>query len=507
MGTVFRGRSRANRATAVLSFLGVLVACGPDPAPGDLLLPHVGGGHRSVAEVEARVASIIERARVPALGCAILDDGRVVYHRNFGFRDLDTLEPVGADAVFNAASFSKPVFAFVVAQLAEEGMVELDRPLHKYLARPLPAYDGWTDLKGDERWRQVTPRMVLGHTTGLPNWRFLTDDTRLRFQSDPGDRFSYSGEGFQLLQMVIEEITGDNLEALARERVFEPLGMSDTSYVWQPSYAGRYALPHNRYGWPADPDRRLAPQAAGSMVTTAADYGRFIAAVRARDRDPDRGGVTTTDAVVRIASERMFGPRSWQEGPSGDGVEIAWGLGWGLFDGPRGRAFFHTGHDAGAQNFSLCFLESGIGVVLLSSSDSFESVAPDLVEAAIGAAELPYAWLGYGNSERYGNSENSAEETPPARPPRAAVAAETITPYAGSYRIDGRESFWIRAEDSRLLLSREGANWDEIMPESDTRFRIRGREVVLEFVVGPDGAFDEIQIESPRGVATAVRVE
>ena len=148
--------------------------------------------------------SAIERAVVSGLGCSILNDCRIVYAQTFGFRDMETGEVLNSESVFNAASFSKTVFAYLVMVLSDEGLIDVDRPLHEYLEKAIPDYEDYADLEDDDRWRDITARVALSHTTGFPNWRFLTDDQRLSFLFDPGNRFSYSGEGIHLLQLVVE---------------------------------------------------------------------------------------------------------------------------------------------------------------------------------------------------------------------------------------------------------------------------------------------------------------
>ena len=494
-------RASLGPAFALLVTFGITGCAKTPPAAEDATLATVERGRISVAEFEARVEEVMDRAVVSGLGCAILNDGRIVYRRTFGFRDMETGEVLDGESVFNAASFSKTVFAYLVTLLVDEELIDLDRPLHEYLEKPIPEYENYSDLAGDDRWREITARMALSHTIGFPNWRFFTDDNRLSFLFDPGTRFNYSGEGIHLLQMVVEEITGEDLETLAREKIFEPLDMRDTSYVWQPSYVGRYALPHNEFGWAGNPNRRSKPDAAGSLVTTAPDYGRFLEAVTAAERGQRHGGLKMTDAVVPITSERMFGPGSRRDADSGDGVNISWGVGWGLFDNSHGRAFFHTGHDTGEQNYTVLFLDQGIGVVLLSNSDNFESIAADIVEAAIGDVYSPFMWLGY---EPF---DAARKKTPPARPKRIDVAAETIAPYTGKYQITANDTFWVKAEDNRLLVSNQGQYWDEIFAESKTRFRFRGQDIVLTFVPDADGRVIRIDIEYQGMPMTAERLE
>ncbi len=498
-----RGQSRRHIALLVpLLTVFAIAGCAKAPQrPAEPSLATVDGDTVPVAEFEACVKRVMDQAVVAGLDCVILNDGHIVYHETFGFRDMESGEPLDETSVFNAASLSKTVFAYLVTLLVEDGLIDLDRPLYEYLEKPIPEHHEYSDLAGDDRWREITARMVLSHTSGFPNWRFLTEEKRLSFLSDPGTRFSYSGEGIKLLQMVVEHRTGKDLETLAQERVFVPLGMADTSYLYQPSFEGRYALPHNEFGWAGNSQRRSSPGAAGSMTTNAVDYGRFLEAIMTRERAQQSRGPKMTDTVIAISSERMFGPGAWRDGDSGDRVDISWGLGWGLFDSPRGRAFFHTGHDTGEQNYTVSFLGQGIGVALLSNSDNFESVAAEIVHAAIGDVYSPFEWLGY---EPF---DPAATKTPPPRPQRIEVAAEVIEPFTGKYQVADSETFFVRAEGNRLLYSGEGMYWDEIFAESPTRFRFRGQDIVLNFVPQADGSVNRIDIEYQGLGLSAERVQ
>jgi CubicO group peptidase (beta-lactamase class C family) len=117
----------------------------------------------------------------------------------------------------------------MVLQLVEEDLFELDRPLHEYLSEPIPHYDDYADLAGDDRWRILTARHVLTHATGFANFRWLEEDGKLRFHFEPGDRYAYSGEGFYLLQFVLEEGLGLDVKAEMQRRVFDRFGMATTS--------------------------------------------------------------------------------------------------------------------------------------------------------------------------------------------------------------------------------------------------------------------------------------
>lgn len=366
---------------------------------GGAALTTLDGKAVPVSELEASVEQAMEKANVAGLSVAILNDGQIAYTHAFGYRDKAVRVAFDTETVTGAASLSKTVFAYLVMLLAEEGVIDLDRPLQAYLSRPLPEYPGYTDLAGDDRYKLITARMALSHSTGFPNLRAFEPDKRLKFLFTPGVQYSYSGEGIGLLQMVVEEITGRDLETLARQKVFEPLGMTRTSYVWQKAFEGHVAQAHDQYGRTQRvlqlALRRSKPDAIGSMVTTAGDYARFLTAIL----NATGQRKATLDEMLRpqiaISSEQMFGPGAWQQTNKYQQIGLAWGLGWGRFDTEQGPAFFHTGHDLGYQNYTVTYPDKGIGIVLLSNSDNFESVAAELVRAAIGDAYTPFGWLGY----------------------------------------------------------------------------------------------------------------
>ncbi|MCL7971461.1 MAG: beta-lactamase family protein, partial [marine benthic group bacterium] len=230
------------------------------------------------AEAETEVASdpalvlldsvpeLMQRAEVPGLQLAYMEGGSVVMTAAFGYANSETDTPVTDRTVFEAASLSKPVFAYAVLRMVDRGEWDLDEPLWDILE--------YERLTHDDRAKEITTRLVLTHTTGLPNW----GGTPLQFNSDPGERWGYSGEGIVYLQRAVEARTGLTLEEIATREVFEPLGMSDTHYAWTEAYDTLAAIPHDEFGYPTNRRMPESGNAAGSLHTTARDYARFIAA-------------------------------------------------------------------------------------------------------------------------------------------------------------------------------------------------------------------------------------
>lgn len=231
------------------------------------------------------ITTLMDKAKVTGLCLGVVKDGKIVSVKAYGYKNKVKGTLNDTSTCFYAASLSKAVFAYLAMQLADEGKLDLDKPLYQYLPKPLPEYDAYKDLAGDERWKLITARMCLDHTTGFPNMRWMnprgTQKLEIFFQ--PGSKYAYSGEGMNLLQFVIEHITGQPLETLAEQRIFKPFGMTRTAYVWQSRFESDYANGHLENQDTLKKRRRVTAQAAGSMETTIADFTRFFAAVMRHD--------------------------------------------------------------------------------------------------------------------------------------------------------------------------------------------------------------------------------
>lgn len=357
------------------------------------------------------IPGIIRAADVPGLQIAILESGEMTSTSAYGTVSAGSGKPVTVGTVFEAASLSKPVFAYAVLRMADRGEWDLDQPLWEILE--------YERLTHDDRAREITTRQVLTHTTGLPNW----GGTPLEFNSDPGERWNYSGEGFVYLQRAVESETGLTLEEIGRREVFEPLGMTSSHYRWVSAYDSLAAIPHDELG---DPGNRRMPEsgnAAGSLHTTAADYARFVAAVMRGE------GLAPETHAAMLSRGADLTSAGW-----GDDAEakahLFWGLGWGLSEGRRGESFWHWGDQGTARCFVVAYPETGDGLVYFTNSENGLAIGPEILDLAFDDDHWPLRWLSYG---RYDD---------PSRVARLAVTRSFLAdgPAAGLARFEAVSS-------------------------------------------------------------------
>lgn len=353
------------------------------------------------AALDARATQLMHDAHVTGLGLAVIRDGRVVYLKGYGMRDVAQQLPMQADTVIYGASLTKAAFAYAVMGLVDQGKLAPDASIAGMLPKPLPSYEKYADLAGDERWRKLTPRILLDHTTGFANFRYLQPgkdydpNGKLMFYFDPGTRFAYSGEGINLMQFVLEEGQGTDVATLMHDRLLVPFDMPRTSLTWRDDFSGNVALGYDENGKALGHKQRGSARAAGSMDTTLHDYANLTAAmVRGEGLSP-AAYTAWLKPSIRIHSLQQFPTMGMPDTTDNDGIGLGYAWGIGRFESPEGPAFFKEGHDDGANNLMLCLVRSRNCVLLLSNSSNGESIFPAMVEAVLGKTCFPFYWNSY----------------------------------------------------------------------------------------------------------------
>ena len=358
------------------------------------------GSTLTAKEADGIVTQLMREAHVTGLALAVFNANKPVYVRDYGWRDKDKQLPFGVDTVTYGASLTKGVFATLVMQLVAEGKLDLDKSIAGYLPKPLPAYEKYADLAGDERWRKFTLRILLSHTSGMPNFRSVNAGGKLDIKFEPGSRYSYCGEGINLAQFVLEEGLGWKVGDLLDERIFRPLGMTNTSLTWRDTFAVDLANGHDEMETSLGHKQRGSARAAGSMDTTVSDYARFLSALMQGRLLSAKALSEMTRPQVEIFSEYQFpvaaGPVAPRDTDENRGVGLAYGLGWGVLQRtPYGKAYFKEGHDDGWGNYAIIFGEAGTAIVVLSNSSNGERIFKALLEQLVGDTSTPWKWERY----------------------------------------------------------------------------------------------------------------
>ncbi|MGV7210194.1 serine hydrolase [Oxalobacteraceae bacterium A2-2] len=359
------------------------------PAPRPHAIPRLDAG------IDADFTRLMAAAKVPGLALAVIDRGQVVYRHAYGYADVANAVPLRTDTIMYGASLTKAAFAYMVMQLVDEKVLDLDLPLPAQLKRPLPEYANFGDLKDDERWKQLTPRMLMSHTSGLLNFRAINDNGKLDFKYDPGTRYVYSGEGLNILQVVIEERTGQTLTQLMQQRVFDRFGMRNTSMVWRPDFASHVVTHYGEHGEAIKHNQRSRPRAAGSMDTTLDDYAAFLAGVLRGEGLSPASRRQMLSPQFAIVSPQQF-PSHWPgQTDLWRNIDLNIGLGWVLYRSPYGPAFFKEGADDGTHNLALAFEQRQSAILMLSNSSNGKRMFYPAVQRVFGHTCLPWFWMGY----------------------------------------------------------------------------------------------------------------
>ena len=331
---------------------------------------------------------------VKGLAVALIREGHVVYLHAFGVRNAQGL-PLTPDTIMYGASLTKATFAYMAMQLVDEGKIDLDRSIAEYLPKPLPDYPKYAALADDPRWRKLTFRILLDHTTGFANFSWLEPDGKLRFHRDPGAQYGYSGEGLQLAQFVLENGLGLDVGKEMQRRVFDRFGMSRTSLTWREDPTANVADVYLPKGEFKGHNRREKVGVAGSMDTTPRDWSIFLAGVVNGDGLSARAKAEMIRRQIQIDSVAQFPTLTSERTEDYKAIGLGYGIGWGVFDTPYGHAFFKEGRDDGTVNYSMCVQPRRACVLLMSNSDQAQGIYKALVEDLMGNVGLPWRWEGF----------------------------------------------------------------------------------------------------------------
>ncbi|MGH6952200.1 MAG: serine hydrolase domain-containing protein [Vitreimonas sp.] len=346
----------------------------------------------SIEAIDAQARTLMAGEDVKGMALAVIDSGQVVHTNAYGYANLEQLRPLDAETVMYGASLTKTAFAYMVLQLVDERRLDLDRSIAEYLPRPLPEYEDYRDLAGDERWRRLTPRILLNHASGFANFRELENDRRLRFHFDPGTRYAYSGEGIWVLQLVLEQGLGLDVGREMQQRVFDRFGMRRTAMTWRSDFRPNLTDGYGIDGSFEPHDERSSVAAAGSMDTTIADQALMWRGILRGEGLSRRSRAELVRPQLAIPFAHQFPTLSSDTDPRASQIGLAAGLGLVTFRDSSGHMWFKGGHNDSTGNIVVCQERWRRCVVLLSNSVRAELIYPELVRYILGDTAMPWWW-------------------------------------------------------------------------------------------------------------------
>jgi D-alanyl-D-alanine carboxypeptidase len=303
--------------------------------------------------LDDRIKGIMERQHIPGMAIVVIKDGLVIERRGYGLADRETQTTVGADTKFPIGSVTKQFTAAAVMLLVEEGKLDLDQPISQYLS-DLPT-----------TWQPLTLRQLLAHTSGLSesyNYSKVKKPIDLlkfgnpKLDFPPGEAWMYSNTGFLVAGLIIEKASGQSYHDFMRDRIFQPLGMTETQAELSnvPNLATGYVW--NNVGWNHQLDKRdLAgwqwAYAAGNIISTAIDMTKWVEAL-------DAGKLLKPTSYQQL----------WADAILKNGRSTGYGLGWGVYSFNGHFRTIHGGAVSGYASGLARFPADRLNVIILTNN-------------------------------------------------------------------------------------------------------------------------------------------
>lgn len=327
------------------------------------IIKNLQGEEVNLEDLETFLSIAMEDFEIPGLSLAIINDGKVVYHSTKGMADIASGKSVDKSTIFEGASLSKPIFAHFVMTFVEEAKLDLDTPLFHYLP--------YTDIAHDDRYKSITARMVLSHTTGFPNWRTDYPEKKLFIQFDPGSAWHYSGEGYQYLAKVLAHLAdtdASGLESLFQSRIAKPLRLLHTRFIQDEANFKHKANPYTNGKLVNSGFTNEAFGAAYGIHTEASDFAGWMIGVM-------EGKILQEESYSALFSDQIQLPEDSDNAQAG--IEF-WTLGFAKFNTPFGPLYTHGGNNFGFTSGFGLHREQKWGVVYFTNANQVSEFGLEL---------------------------------------------------------------------------------------------------------------------------------
>ena len=315
----------------------------------------------------------------------VYQKGNVIHEFHLGVKCLEPFETVRSNTIFQAASLSKVVVAYAALRMYDKGLLDLDKPLYVYYKNP--------KMEKDTASRSITSRMVLTHTSGLPNWSFNPfdpswDTVQYSVRFKPGTAWSYSGEGFVCLQRAMEALAGKPLQQIVAQEVFIPLNMVRSNFTWTPDLDSLLACGHGPNGKENPKSRNTKALAAATLLTTASEFNIFLQALsKGKGLKPD---------TWKMMLQKSVTPDRFEEPHDSSTAHLGWGLGLGLEFNDKGNAIWHWGDNGDFKCFFMAYPRTGETLVFMTNDENGLRHIDDILSIFLGRRTYwSVRWLAY----------------------------------------------------------------------------------------------------------------
>ncbi len=303
---------------------------------------------KKVNQLDGFIKQLMNYYNIPGLSLACIQKDSLLYLKNYGTKNYYTKEVVSDETLFDVGSVTKTIFALTDLRLAELEQFDLDKPLYQYLPYP--------DLSHDERYKQLTGRHVLSHQTGLPNWR----NGKLNFINSPGEKFGYSGEGFEYLKKVIIKVTGEEIESTIKRLVVNPMGIEKAYFTSNSDLLKNLSFGHYDLNIQIHAPEKETFVAFG-MHSNAKYFTPFIIGVL-------NNNILEQGTYDEMLAEQVSIPTNWPY--ESTGWDQGYGLGFQLKQSPYGLVFGHGGRNGGFDCNYEIYKDLEIAYVFFTNSSS-----------------------------------------------------------------------------------------------------------------------------------------
>ncbi len=432
----------------------------------------------AIAAIDKIAQEQVDQKKVASFAVGVVKDGRLVLARGYGFADLENQVPATAETVYRLGSITKQFTAMAIMLLAEEGKLSVDDELTKFLP-DFPTHDN-----------KITLRHLLNHTSGIKSYTSLRNFPKLArsdyshnellalfkdepLEFEPGTKWGYCNSGYYLLGMVIEKASGQKYEEFLTERIFQPLGMSDTRYGHL-----RPLIPRRAMGYRRSPEGLVnddyismdAPFAAGALVSTVLDLIKWHQAL-------EQNALLSSESY-----QAMYKPAKLT-----GGATRPYGFGWQLGDLAGHKNIGHGGGIPGFSTMIMRYPDDRLAVIVLSNTSTANSgaVAKEIAKVMLGVEDEP---------------QTPVEDKP--------IDSGLLDQLVGKYKLEEEQvEVEITTADGKLFGSLNGRPKERLKYQGEREFVVDNDDRPRVEFTPKEGKAEGLLVSTPDGKLEGKRVE